>query len=107
MEIVVSLLVVGALLLLLETILPGLVAGILGFICLVAGVVEGYVQFGPRTGNFILLGVLVGLIAGTWLWLKYFPDSRLARRFVLHRVVGNIDAEKPELLHQTGVAQTL
>ena len=30
----------------------------------------------------------------------------MGRLFVSKRVVGNIDAQKPELLHQTGVAYT-
>ena len=106
MALVFTLLLVGALLILAEAVLPGLIAGIVGFFCVTAGVVEGYLEFGARTGNLILLGVLVGLIAGFSLWLKYFPDSRLARRFVSQRVVGNIDAEQPELLNQTGTAYT-
>jgi membrane-bound serine protease (ClpP class) len=106
MELVVVLLIVGAILLILETILPGLIAGIVGFLCLVGAVVTGYVEFGARTGNFILLGVIVGLVAGFSLWVKFFPDSRIARLFVSKRVVGNIDAQKPELLHQIGTAYT-
>jgi membrane-bound serine protease (ClpP class) len=106
MALVLTLLLVGALLILAEAVLPGLIAGIVGFCCVAAGVVEGYLEFGARTGNLILLGVLVGLIAGFSLWLKYFPDSRLARLFVSQRVVGNIDAEQPELLNQTGTAYT-
>ncbi|MBI5384223.1 MAG: NfeD family protein [Verrucomicrobia bacterium] len=104
MELVVALLVVGALLLLAETVLPGMIAGILGAICILAGVVEGYVLFGPRTGSYILLGVLAALVAGTVLWLKYFPETRFARAFISVKTVGNINAEKPALLGQTGTA---
>ena len=39
MATVVTLILVGAALLLLETVLPGMIAGIIGFACLVAGVV--------------------------------------------------------------------
>src|ERR1043165_8872625 len=103
MDLVIILLVVGAVLMILETVLPGMVAGIVGFVCLMAGIILGYSRFDLRTGNLILLGVTVGLIGGFALWVKFFPQSPLARRFVLKRVVGNIDAEKPELLNQTGV----
>ena len=48
----------------------------------------------------------VGLLGGFALWVKFFPQSPLARRFVLKRVVGNIDAEQPELLNQAGIAYT-
>jgi len=83
MELVVSLLVIGAILLILETVLPGAIAGVLGVCCLVAGVVIGFV-----------------------LWLRFFPESRLGRKFVSDDSVGDIRAERPELLHQTGEAFT-
>jgi membrane-bound ClpP family serine protease len=106
MALVVILLVAGAALLFAEIFLPGMIAGVVGFGCLVAGVVMAFVEFNPRTGTFILLGVIFGLVGGFALWIKYFPESRYAGLFVSKRVVGNIDAEKPELLHQTGTAYT-
>src|SRR5437867_5969955 len=104
METVIALLFAGAVLLLLETILPGMIAGIVGLICLMIGVVLGYNHFGARTGNLILCGVVTGLIAGTLAWIKFFPKSRLGQIFVSHRAVGEIRTEKPELLNQTGTA---
>ncbi len=106
MATVVTLILVGAALLLLETILPGMIAGIIGFGCLVAGVVMGYLNFEPRTANLILLLVVLGLIAGTLCWLKFFPESRLAKVFISQKTVGDIGTEKPELLDQTGTALT-
>ena len=41
MTIIVTLLILGGILMLLETVLPGLIAGIIGFVCLVAAVVLG------------------------------------------------------------------
>ena len=96
----------GAVLLLLETVLPGLVAGVLGVFCLFAGVVAGYSVFGLKMGNAILLGVAVGLMVGALIWVKYFPGSRMAKAFVSQKIVGDLGVEKPELLHQTGVAQS-
>jgi membrane-bound serine protease (ClpP class) len=106
MELVLTLLVAGAVLLVAESVLPGMIAGIAGCCCLVIGVIEGYVKFGARTGNLILLGVLIGLAAGLWLWLKYFPESRLAQIFISKQVVGDIGTERPELLEKTGTALT-
>jgi len=103
---VVTLILVGAALLLLETVLPGMIAGIIGFGCLVAGVAMAYVDFDTRTANFVLLAVVVGLVAGTACWLKFFPDSRVARLFISQRTVGEIGTEKPELLNQNGTALT-
>jgi membrane-bound serine protease (ClpP class) len=106
MEVVIALLVVGTVLLILETVLPGLIAGILGMLCLIGGLVAGYQNFGLRTGNFILTGVALGLIAGISVWFRYFPNSRIAQVFISQRTVGDIGTEKPELLHKTGAAMT-
>jgi membrane-bound serine protease (ClpP class) len=106
MELVITLLAVGAILLILETILPGLIAGIIGVCCLIAGVYFAYDQLGTNVGNWVLLGVAGGLVVGTICWLKYFPHSRLARPLVSKSAVGEIGTEKPELLNQTGTAYT-
>ncbi len=106
MELVVSLLVVGAILLILETILPGMIAGIIGLGCLIAGVVLSYARFGLQTGNWVLFGVIVGLAVGFALWVRYFPTSRLGRVFVSEQTVGDIGTDQPALLHQTGEAHT-
>src|SRR5687767_1010618 len=106
MATVLFLLILGGILLLLETILPGLIAGIVGIGCLIAGVILAYVRMGVSTGNTVALCVMVFLVIGTFLWIKYFPDSPMARPFISEGKIGNIGAEKPELLNQTGVAQT-
>lgn len=106
MELVVTLLVVGAILLLLETILPGMVAGIVGGCCLMAGVVLGFVRLGPAAGTWILAGTVVGLIAGFAVWARVFPNTRFGRAFISQGVSGEIGTERPELLNQTGTAFT-
>jgi len=106
MELVVSLLVVGAVLLILETILPGMIAGIVGAGCLIAGIVLSYSRFGLQAGNLVLAGSIVGLVGGFVVWANLFPKSRLGRAFVSQRTVGDIGTEQPELLNQTGHAYT-
>src|SRR5206468_5284065 len=106
MELVLTLLVVGAILLLLETVLPGLIAGIVGGCCLLAGVILGYWEFGAQTGTWILLGVVAGVVGGFCAWARIFPNTRLGRVFISTRVVGEMRVEKPSLLHQTGTAFT-
>ena len=106
MEMVVTLLVVGAILMLLETILPGMVAGIVGGCCLLVGVVMAYVNFGVQTGTLVLGIVVVGVAAGFAIWAKVFPETRFGRKFISKKVIGDIRAEQPELLHQTGTAYT-
>jgi membrane-bound serine protease (ClpP class) len=104
MALIIILLMVGAVLLFLETLLPGMIAGIIGFICLVAAVVLGYRDFGYQTGSLILAGVLVGLLVGTWCWLEFFPESRAAKRFISQGSAGDVGVAKPELLNGTGTA---
>jgi len=50
--------------------------------------------------------VIVGLAVGVLCWLKFFPESRIARRFTSRSAVGELGAGKPELLQRTGVALT-
>jgi len=106
MVIVLTLIAVGVALLLLETILPGMIAGILGMCCLIGAIAVSYADFGVRTGNFVLLGVGFGLVVGLVLWARYFPESRFAKVFISQRTIGDIDVEQPGLINQTGVAQT-
>jgi len=106
METVVALLVVGTALILLETVLPGMVAGLIGFGCLVAGVILAYVNFGPQQGNWVLFAVALVLTALTVLWVRFFPNSRLGQMFVTRRTIGNLGVEQPQLLNQEGTALT-
>lgn len=106
MEWIITWFVAGAVLLALETILPGMIAGLVGLFCLGAGVVQSFLVFGSQTGSYILAGVVVALIAGTAFWLKYFPQTPMARVFTSRSTVGEINAVRPELLHQTGSALT-
>ncbi len=104
MSTVVVLILAGAVLLALETVLPGLVAGLAGFACLVAAVVVAYARLGPETGNLVLFTLAGGLVVAAVLWVRYFPNSRLGRLFVTRGTVGNLEVERPELVGQTGTA---
>src|ERR1051326_1563703 len=106
MATVITLVLVGAALLLLETVLPGMIAGLIGFGCLVAGVAVAYVNFDARTANMVLFAVIAGLVGGSLAWFKFFPDSPVGRRFISQGTVGDIGTGKPELLHQVGTAVT-
>ena len=106
MALIITLLILGAVLLFLETLLPGMIAGIVGFLCLLAAVVLGYQDLGFQSGNLLLLGVLAGLGIGVFCWLKFFPDSRVARKFISQGSVGELGVDRPELLNGTGVALT-
>jgi membrane-bound serine protease (ClpP class) len=106
MATVVVLLVAGFLLILLETVLPGLIAGIIGFGCVLTGVAMSYARFDLQTANTILAIVIIAGVVATILYIKYFPESRMAQLFVSKRAIGDIGVENPSLLNQTGQALT-
>jgi len=106
MGLVITLCVVGAILLLLETVLPGMIAGVIGSLCIVAGVIQSFVLFGSRTGSYVLAGVIVALMVVAVLWIRFFPDSRAGRMFTSQQTVGDIRTERPELLNKVGAALT-
>jgi membrane-bound serine protease (ClpP class) len=106
MATVVTLLVAGTLLILLETVLPGLIAGIVGFACVFIGVGLAYARFDLQTANTILAIVMVAALVGAILYIKYFPESRVAQMFVSKRAIGEIGVENPSLVNQTGQALT-
>ena len=106
MELVITLLVVGVILLSLETLLPGMIAGVIGLLCLAAGVIAAFVTFGPQTGFYVFASVTVLVIVGTLIWVKVFPSTRMARQFTSDKTSGDIGTDRPELLNQTGTALT-
>ena len=75
--IVLMLILIGAILVVLEIlVLPGInVAGILGFISIIAGVYFGYAYYGGVTGHLILAGTVVFGFGKTWKRLSL--DTRL------------------------------
>jgi membrane-bound serine protease (ClpP class) len=106
METVAALLVLGTILLLLETVLPGMVAGVVGFLCLAGGVALAYVKYGAATGNVVLFGVGVSLVVLAVLWIRFFPHSRLGQVFVTRHTIGTLGVERVDLIDQTGTALT-
>jgi membrane-bound ClpP family serine protease len=53
MTLIIILLGFGAILMFLEIFLPGLVTGMVGFLCWVAAVILSYRDFGLQTGNLV------------------------------------------------------
>ncbi len=106
MGLVITLLVIGAILMILEIYLPGLIAGVLGFLCLAAGVIVGFREFGVEGGLWLLIGVVAALLLGSGAWLWLFPRTKLGRAFISGGAVGDIGTERPELVGQSGVAFT-
>jgi len=105
MALVITLIILGALLLLAETLLPGLVAGTLGMICLVAAVVLAYGE-SAMLGNIVLGVVIFGGGVGIFCWFRYFPSSRFAKPYISEGAIGGLENTRHDLLDQGGVAKT-
>ena len=88
--IVLMLILIGAILVVLEIlVLPGInVAGILGFISIIAGVYFGYAYYGGVTGHLILAGTVVFGFGMTWYVLRTKTWKRLSLDTRLEGTVG-------------------
>lgn len=105
---IITLLVAGVILLIVEIFLPGMIAGILGGICLLVAVVLTFISFGPEEGFTLLFAQLVFGVVLFSLWLKFFPRSRLGRAFSID--LPGVTPATPcheELVGQTGKAVTM
>jgi len=81
-ETIIALVVAGLLLIFLEVFVPGGVLGVVGGVALLAGIVAGFVR-GVYWGLGLLLSsLLVGLV-GFYLWVKYFPRTRVGKKLIL------------------------
>jgi len=74
--------VVGLILICLEVFLPGMVAGVLGGLMLVAAVVLTYVEFGSSVGNKALVALVACSGVALLLWVTVFPKTRAGRLMV-------------------------
>ena len=91
-----------------EIFLPGMIAGALGIVCLAASVIVAANEFGSGPA-FILLSaeLTVGVIL-FFIWMRYFPDTPLGRKFSLNKNEPQTGAppEWQSLTGQTGESLT-
>lgn len=83
MTLLLTFLIAGAALLLAEVFLPGMVAGVLGVVCLLGAAVVGFAEFGPKTGSLILMAELFAGTVLTILWMRYFPKTPIGKKYIL------------------------
>lgn len=103
MTAIIILILAGLILLFLETILPGGIAGLVGVGCMVASIYLAYADFGVSTGNFVLAVNLGLLVLSILAWFKYFPTSKIAQIFVSKSTVGGMDYTYSTLEGKDGV----
>jgi membrane-bound serine protease (ClpP class) len=66
-----------------ELFVPGMIAGVCGGLAWIAALGLTYSHYGVDEGNMVLAGVLaVAMIGFVW-WMWAFPETRMARRWML------------------------
>jgi len=107
MTLLVTLLLAGIALLLAEVFLPGMVAGVLGVVCLLGAAVVGFAEFGPKVGSLILIAELLAGTVLTILWMRYFPKTPLGKKYILDAsTAAHAPTEPEKWLGHEGVALT-
>lgn len=96
--IILMLVLIGAILVVMEfLIFPGVnIAGVLGFICIVAGIYFGYHYYGAITGHFILLGTALFGAGVTWYALRSNTWKKLSLDSKIDSVVEGVDESVKE-----------
>lgn len=106
MELVIALLVAGALLFVAEVYLPGFIAAKFGILSLLGAVVLGFARFGPKGGTWTLLTAALIVGVGGFAYLKFFSRTGVATGIVSLRVSATPPPAHLELLHQLGETLT-
>jgi len=107
MTLLLTLLIAGVALLLAEVFLPGMIAGVLGVVCLLGAAVVGFAEFGPKVGSLILMAELFAGTVLTILWMRYFPKTPLGKKYILDpSTAAHAPTEPKKWLGYEGVALT-
>lgn len=96
--IIVMLILIGAVLVLMEfLVFPGVnVAGIIGFVCIIAGVYFGYSFYGAATGHVVLLATALFGFGITWYVLRTNTWKKLSLHTKLESTVEGVDSSVKE-----------
>ena len=105
---VIALATAGVALLFLEMFLPGIIAGVVGGILLIASIVTAYREIGAGAGNITLLATTAVTAALWWWWATKFQHTRFGRSMTLAATgTGTTQAAGlAQWIGQTGTAAT-
>lgn len=98
----------GILLILCEIFLPGGIIGTMGGLLLLVAIVTAFIK-DPTLGASLLIGSLIFGLVALWLWVKFFPQTRLGKRVFLSangKEWEGFDRKKSDLDGQRGLART-
>ncbi|MEO7415234.1 MAG: NfeD family protein [Opitutaceae bacterium] len=84
-----------------EIVVPGGVLGVIGGLCLLAGVISAYGEWGAAGGSIATgIALLIGCVT-IYLEFVWLPKSRLARKFFMAETVAG--RSQPEVAERTAV----
>jgi len=110
MNIILILFLLGVLLLAGEVFVPGAVLGIIGGICMAAGCVISFLQFGPVGGSVATVVALTLLALTLYVELVWLPKTRFGRKLIVETTVGATSqpplADKASIVGKTAEAAT-
>lgn len=92
-----------------EIFVPGGVLGVLGTIAIISAVVRGFSVFGPSLGFLVMFLIFLFLAVVIWLWLKFFPKTRMGRALYLTsdgKSFKSADETYAELVGKSGITHT-
>lgn len=102
MELVIALVVAGALLFVAEIYLPGFIAAKLGIVSLTAAVILGFIRFGPNGGVWTLLAAAGVVGVGGFAYMKLFTRTATASGLVSMSTGATPPPAHRHLLNQIG-----
>jgi membrane-bound ClpP family serine protease len=103
--------VFGIVLMMVETFLPGAIAGILGLLCILAGVVLALVSdelahWSTWSRALLAVGIIVISFVSLLIWMRCFAVKLFHRAFTLEAKIESPRADPDHPLGQEGVAIT-
>ena len=107
-EAIIALVVAGLLLVFCEVFVPGGVLGMIGGALMLIGIVAGFIK-SVNLGFLLLICSLVFGLIGFYLWIKFFPRSRMGKKLILENDAQDwhgFDVLHEELTGKEGLAHS-
>lgn len=92
-----------------EVFVPGGVLGLIGGLCLVGAVIMAFHSFPPQVALLIAVGIVLLLGLCLFLWIRFFPKTRLGKSLALDQNGKQFKAAPTDLaglIGKEGVTQT-
>lgn len=91
---IIGMVVLGIVLVVLEIlVLPGMVAGIIGVLMIIAGISMGYGEFGATGGSMVLGGAVIGLVSAIVISFKQRSWKRFGLKDTIDSHVNDVPSQ--------------